>query len=172
MQRRTPTTVKGFTLIELLLYVALTSIMVGTISAFLFLTLQVRVKNQVINEVEQQGQQAMQRIAQVIRNASDITTPVQGASGSSATLVVTPAGNSPTSFDLSAGALRITQGAGAAVVLTNARVTASALTFTNLSRSASSHDLRIQFTLTAVNSSGRNEYDFAKTFTTSAHVRP
>lgn len=172
MQRRTPTTVKGFTLIELLLYVALTSIMVGTISAFLFLMLQVRVKNQVINEVEQQGQLAMQQITQVIRNASDITTPVQGASGSSTTLVVTPAGNSPTSFDLSAGALRITQGAGAAVVLTNARVTASALTFTNVSRSATSRTLRVQFTLTAANSSGRNEYDYTKTFTTTAHVRP
>jgi hypothetical protein len=146
--------------------------MVGTISAFLFLTLQVRVKNQVINEVEQQGQQAMQRISQVIRNATGVTAPVQGVSGSSTTLTVTPVGNSPTVFDLSAGALRITEGAGAAVALTNARVTASALTFTNVSRSASSHDLRIQFTLTAVNSSGRNEYDFAKTFTTSAHVRP
>lgn len=162
----------GFTLVELLLYVALTTIMVGTISAFLFLMLQVRVKSQVINEVEQQGQQAMQRITQVIRKASDITVPAQGASGSSATLVVTPVGSSPTVFDLSAGALRITEGVGAPVVLTNSRVTASALTFTNVSRSVSSHDLRIQFTLTAVNSSGRNEYDYTKTFTTTAHVRP
>jgi Tfp pilus assembly protein PilW len=170
--RRTLRTKKGFTLVELLLYVALTTIMVGTTSVFLFITLQVRVKNQVITEVEQQGQQAMQRITQVIRNATDITTPAQGVSGASATLVVVPAGNSPTIFDLSAGALRIKEGAGAAVVLTNARVTASALNFTNLSRSASSHDIRVQFTLTAVNSSGRSEYDFTKTFTTTAHVRP
>ncbi|MDP2789798.1 MAG: prepilin-type N-terminal cleavage/methylation domain-containing protein [bacterium] len=170
--RRSSRQVRGFTLVELLLYVALTTIMVGTISVFLFMTLQVRVKNQVINEVEQQGQQAMQRITQVIRNATDITAPVQGASGASTTLVVTPTGNSPTVFALTAGALRITEGAGTAVVLTNGRVIASALTFTNLSRSASSHDLRVQFTLTAVNNSGRNEYDFAKTFTTSAHVRP
>lgn len=163
---------KGFTLVELLLYVALTTIMVGTISAFLFMTLQVRVKSQVISEVEQQGQQAVQRIAQVIRNATDITTPVQGASGSSVTLTVTPSGSSPTVFDLVAGTLRITEGTGSPTALTNDRVTASALTFSNLSRSASSHDLRIQFTLTAVNSSGRNEYDFTKTFITTAHVRP
>jgi Tfp pilus assembly protein PilW len=169
---RAPSIPKGFTLVELLLYVALTTIMVATISTFLFLMLQVRVKSQVINEVEQQGQQAMQRITQVIRNATDITVPTQGASGSSATLVVTPAGNSPTVFDFSAGALRITEGAGSPVVLTNARVAASALTFTNVSRSTASHDLRVQFTLTAVNNSGRNEYDYAKTFTTTAHARP
>ena len=163
---------KGFTLVELLLYVAMTTIMVGTISVFLFIILQVRVKNQVINEVEQQGQQVVQRINQVVRNATGITVPSIGVSGASTTLTVTPAGNSPTVFDLSTGALRITEGAGSPIVLTNARVTVSALTFTNTSRSAISKDLRVTFTLTAVNSSGRNEYDYTKTFTTSAHVRP
>lgn len=163
---------RGFTLIELLLYISLTSIMVATISTFVFLTLQVRVKNQVILEVEQQGQQAMQRITQVIRNASSISSPAQGASGTSTTLTVLPAANSPTVFDLQTGALRITQGAGSPVVLTNARVTVSGLTFTNTSRSATSRDLRIVFTLSAVNASGRNEYDFSKTFTSTAHVRP
>lgn len=164
--------VRGFTLVELLLYIALTTIMVGTTSVFLFLTLQVRIKNQIINEVEQQGQQAMQRITQVVRNAVTLTSPSIGASGSSVTLTVTPPGNSSTVFDLSAGVLRIAEGAGSPVALTNARVTASALTFTNTSRSAASEDLRVQFTLTSVNSSGRNEYDFTKTFTTTAHVRP
>lgn len=162
----------GFTLIELLLYIGLTSIMVATISTFVFLTLQVRIKNQVINEVEQQGQQAMQRITQVIRNASSISNPAQGTSGASATLTVLPAGNSPTVFDLNSGALRITQGAGSPVALTNARVTVSGLTFTNTSRNVTSRDLRIVFTLSAVNASGRNEYDFSKTFTSTAHVRP
>lgn len=164
--------VRGFTLVELLLYIALTTIMVGTISVFLFMALQVRVKSHVTNEVEQQGQLVMQRIAQVARNATSISLPAQGASGSAVTLVVTPPGNSPTVFDLAAGVLRITEGAGSPVALTNGRVTGSALTFTNLSRSAASEDLRVQFTLTAVSSSGRNEYDYTKTFTTTVHARP
>lgn len=163
---------QGFTLIELLLYIALTSVMVAAISGFLILTLQARVKNQTIAEVEQQGLAALQRITQVVRNATSITVPAIGASGNSLTLTVTPAGNSPTVFDLAAGTFRITEGAGSPVALTNPRVTASALTFTNVSRSATSETLRVQFTLTSVNSSGRNEYDYSKTFTTTAHVRP
>ncbi|MEK7631851.1 MAG: prepilin-type N-terminal cleavage/methylation domain-containing protein [Patescibacteria group bacterium] len=164
--------IRGFTLIELLLYITLTSVMVAAVSGFLILTLQARVKHQTIAEVEQQGIAAMQRITQVIRNATSITVPAIGTSGSSVTLAVTPPGNSPTVFDLSAGALRITEGAGSPATLTNTRVTASALTFTNISRSAASETLRVQFTLTYASTSTRQEYDYSKTFTTTAHVRP
>lgn len=51
--------------------------------------------------------------------------------------------------------------------LVNSQVTISGLTFT----SSSPHSVRIQFTLTAVNPSGRNEYDFSKTFYGSATIR-
>jgi Tfp pilus assembly protein PilW len=162
---------KGFTLVELLLYVALTTIMAATVSTFVFLTLQARVKSQVTTEVEQQGMQVMQLVTQIVRNATGITTPPIGTSGSVATVTVLNIASSPTTFDLAAGTLRITEGANAPVALTNTRVTASGLTFTNVSRSASSRTMRVQFTLAAVNSSGRNEYDYAKTFTTTADVR-
>ncbi len=163
---------RGFTLIELLLYITLTSVMVAAVSGFLILTLQARVKHQTITEVEQQGLAAMQRITQVVRNATSISAPSIGTSGSVATLSVIPAGSSPTVFDLSTGALRITEGVGSPVTLTNSRITASALTFTNLSRSASSETLRVQFTLTYASPSSRQEYDYAKTFTTTVHARP
>ncbi|MBI5222371.1 MAG: prepilin-type N-terminal cleavage/methylation domain-containing protein [Candidatus Magasanikbacteria bacterium] len=162
---------KGFTLVELLLYASITSVMLLVISVFLSTLLESRVKNQTIAEVEQQGTQVMQLITQTARNAEAITSPATGASASSLTLDVVTVASDPTIFDLSGGVIRIKEGAGTATALTNSRVTASALTFQNLSRTSTPGTIRIMFTLTYVNSSGRNEYTYAKTFYGSASLR-
>ena len=162
---------RGFTLIELLLYIAISSVILLVISVFLSVLLGSRVKNQTIAEVEQQGAQVMQIIAQTVRNAEAITLPIITTNSSSLTLDVITVANDPTVFDLSGGVIRIKEGAGAVVSLTNARVAASALTFQNLSRASTPGTVRILFTLTSVNSSGRNEYNFTKTFTGSATLR-
>ena len=162
---------KGFTLIELLLYVGISSVMLLAISVFLSTLLQSRIKNQTIAEVGQQGLQVMQLITQTVRNADVLNSPLQGASASSLSLNTYTAGNNPTVFDLSGGAIRITEGATAAVILSNTRVTASALTFQNLSRANTPGTIRIQFTITHVNTEGRNEYQYTKTFVGSATLR-
>jgi len=161
----------GFTLIELLLYVSIASVMMLVISIFLSTMLESRVKNQTIAEVEQQGSQVMQVIMQTARNAEAITSPAVGASASALTLDVVTVANDPTVFNLLSGAIRITEGAGSAVPLTNSRVTASALTFQNLSRASTPGTIRITFTLSHVNTSGRNEYNYSKTFYGSASLR-
>jgi Tfp pilus assembly protein PilW len=161
----------GFTLIELLLYVGISSIILLITSLFLFTLLQSRIKNQTIAEVEQQGLQVLQIITQTARNAEAITSPLPGVSAASLTLDVITAASDPTIFDLSSGAIRIQEGAGAAVPLTNSRVTASALNFQNLSRASTPGTIRISFTLTHVNPEGRNEYSFTKTFYASASLR-
>ncbi len=162
---------KGFTLIELLLYVSIASILLLATSAFLFALLESRTKNQTIAEVDQQGIHVIQLITQAARNAETITAPTVGTSASSLTLDVITAASDPTVIDLSSGVIRITEGAGSAVELTNSRVTASGLTFQNLSRASTPGTIQIQFTLTYVNPSGRNEYDFTKTFISSATLR-
>jgi hypothetical protein len=145
--------------------------MLLVISAFLAFLLQSRVKNQTIAEVEQQGLAVMQVVAQTARNAEVITSPTQGVSASSLTLNVVTVANDPTIFDLASGVIRIKEGAGTAIALTNNRVVASALTFQNLSRTGTPGNIRVQFTLTHINPEGRNEYDFSKTFVGSAALR-
>ncbi len=162
---------QGFTLIETLLYVALTSILLLALSAFLFILLESRIKNQTIAEVEQQGLQVMQLITQTVRNAEAITSPSIGTSASTVTLDVVTAANDPTVFDLSGGVLRITEGAGSPISLSNTHVTVSSLTVQNLSRASTPGTIRIFFTLTHVNPDGRNEYNFSKTFYASASLR-
>ncbi|MDD5626512.1 MAG: type II secretion system protein [Patescibacteria group bacterium] len=164
-------TQRGFTLIELLLYVAVASAILLAISVFLSILLQSRIKNQTIAEVEQQGLQVMQLVTQTARNAEAITSPAQGASASSLTLDVISAASDPTIFDLASGAIRVKEGAGSATALTNSRVTASALTFQNLSRTDTPGTVRVQFTLAHTNPEGRNEYSFTKTFIGSASLR-
>lgn len=162
---------RGFTLVELLLYLGLSAIMILVIAIFFGTVLEARVQNQVIAEVEQQGAAALQRITQTIRNADNITLPAIGGSASSLTLDMVPVAVDPTVFDLSGGVIRITEGAGSTVALTNARITASALTFQNLSRASTPGTIRIQFILTHVNPSSRQEYTYARTFYGSASLR-
>ena len=155
---------KGFTLIELLLYIAIASIIVFTTASLLRFTLESRVKNQTIAEVEQEGAQVMQLITQTVRNATAISSPTIGASGASLSVDTTV-------FDLSGGAIRIKEGAGAAVNLTSSKITVSSLNFQNLSRVSTPNIARVSFTVTYTNSSGRNEYDFTKSFYGSAGLR-
>ncbi len=137
---------KGFTLIELLLYVGIVGAIIFSVAGFLSLLMQSRVKNQTIAEVEQQGVAVMQIITQAGRNASAV--------------------DFTNSYDLSGGAIRDNT-----IALTNSRVVASGLSFQNLSRTGTHGTVRIQFTLTSVNPSGRNEYDYNKTFYATATLR-
>jgi len=161
----------GFTLIELLLYVAISGIILLVISLFLQTLLESRIKNQTIAEVEQQGIQVMQIITQTVRNADVLNSPTIGAGATSLSVNTYTAGNNPTIFDLSGGVIRVTEGASSAVELTNSRIIASVLNFQNRSRSGTPGIIRISFTLTHINPSGRNEYNFSKTFYASASLR-
>lgn len=162
---------RGFTLIELLLYVSITGLLLLSVTIFFSLLFQVRIKNQVIAEVEQQGMQVMQIMTQTIRNAENITAPTQGGSDASLSIDVLTSSSDPTVFALSGGVLQITEGTATPISLTNSRVTVSDLTFQNLSRTSTPGTVRITLTITAVNPSGRNEYNFTKTFVGSATLR-
>lgn len=162
---------QGFTLIELLLYIAIASVILLTTAGFLATLLSARVKHQTIAEVEGQGRVAMELILQTIRTAELITLPATSTSASSLVLNVVSGGLDPTIFDSSGGIIRSTEGAGASVALTNTRVSATNLMFLNLSRAGTPGAVRVSFTLSLVNSSGRNEYEYSKTFYGSASLR-
>lgn len=162
---------KGFTLIELLLYIGIASIIVFSTASLLRFTLESRVKNQTIAEVEQEGAQVMQLITQTIRNGTAINSPTIGTSGASLSVNVVTGANSPTVFDLSSGRIRIKEGAGAATNITSSKVTITNLNFQNLSKTSSPNTIRISFTISFINLSGRNEYNNTQNFYGSASLR-
>lgn len=159
---------KGFTLLELLLYVSTAGLLLMALAIFLIMLFQARVKNQTISEVEHQGLQIMQSITQSVRNSEVINSPSAGGSASTLSLDVITGSLDPTVFDLSSGVLRIQEGVTAPVALNNSRVIVSGVSFYNTSRLGTPGIVRIQFTLTHQNPEGRNEYQYQKTFTTSA----
>jgi Tfp pilus assembly protein PilW len=161
----------GFTLIELLLYVVIASTLLVILSTFLSLLLGAQVKGQAITEVDGQGTSAIQVITQAIRNADGATSPATSTSATSLTLVVATSSLSPTIFDIASGTLRMKEGANAAIALTSSKVIASALSFANLSRTGTPSAIRVQFTLSYANPTGRSEYSVVKTFYASASLR-
>ena len=162
---------KGFSLIELLLYIALASVILIAVSYFIIMVLQARVKNQTINEVTSQGISAMQMIRQTIKNAESINNPAKGSSASSASIDVYTQANDPTVFDVSNGALRIKEGSADAINLTNARVTVSDLSFTNVSKTERLKSIKIQFTVTHINPANKNEYNYHETFYETINIK-
>ena len=162
---------RGVTLVELLLYVSLMAVMLLGVSILLAVLLSSRVKNQTIAEVEQQGVQVLKTITNTIRNSENIISPLGGTSAASLVLDMLDATKDPTTFDLSASTVRITEGASSPLPLTGARLIASGLEFQNLSRPATPGTVRIKFTLAHINPETKNEFEYSKTFHASASLR-
>jgi type II secretory pathway pseudopilin PulG len=91
----------GYTLLELLLYIAIVGGLLTAVTFFLGVVVDSRVKNESISDVDNQGTAIMDSMTQTIRNATSITVPAAGASGSSLTLVVPTGSLSPTVFSMS-----------------------------------------------------------------------
>lgn len=168
---KTQSSATGFTLIELLFYVVTVGALLTAAIGFFGVITSDRVKNQSISEVNQQGAIAMDYLTTTIRNASSITSPAAGATAASLTVVVPTASLSPTVFSLNGTVLQVAEGAGAAVPLTGGQVSISGLSFKNLTRSGTKGTVQISFIASRVNTTGRNEYDYQKTFVTSVMIR-
>lgn len=164
-------TSRGFTLVETLLYVSIVSMMLLVMSAFLFLIMQSRTKFQTISEVDQGGIQAMQIISQAIRNAKQINIPAQGAQGGTLSVEVEDAGKTPTVFNSDGANIQIKEGLGATMPLTNSKISVSGLNFHNVSAINTPGIIKFQFTITYINPSGRQEYEYAKAFYGSVALR-
>ena len=160
---------KGQTLVELLLYVGIAATVLTISSLFVNTLLEARTKAATIAEVDTQGSLALQRILQSVRNAEGVTTPSTGATGEILVLDVVTGADDPTQFALQSGVLEITEGASAAVALTNSKVVVSNLVFENLSTSEE-EAVRVRFTIARVNLEGRQEFSYTKTFEGGAVV--
>ena len=170
---RLKTGIRGLTLVEMILYVGICSALLLSLSSFYIFLLSSRIKSQSITEVEQQGLQAVQLVTQTVRNARSLDSPGIGSSGSLLSVTMINALLNPTTFDTDAsGTLRIKEGTGPYIPLTNSHVSVSALTFQNVSSSSSvDRVLHYTFTVTNNNPTGKNEYSYAKTFVGSATIR-
>jgi Tfp pilus assembly protein PilW len=160
---------KGFTLVEMMLYVAICSFILISLATFFSFLISARIKNQTIAEVNQGGVQVLQLVTQTIRNAKSVSVPASGVSSSTLSIITVSTSTTPTIFDVASGTVRIKEGSGAYVPLTNSRVSISSLVFTNTSASSTDGgSVNVSFTISYRNITGRNEYSFSKTFSDTA----
>jgi prepilin-type N-terminal cleavage/methylation domain-containing protein len=162
---------KGFTLVEVLLYLSIISVILFSVSFLLSILVEARIKNQTITEIDQIGAQVMSIMEQTIRNSDEVISPGAKTSSFSCSLSMSDATKNPTVFEEVSGVIRMREGVGEFVNLTSGYVEASNLSFSNLARDNTKGILRIQFTLTYKNYSGRNEYSYSKNFYGSAGLR-
>lgn len=158
---------RGMSLVETLVYVAIFSVFVIGLAGFSNNLGSIRLHNQVMFEVNDQGSHAVKTITQALRSASQVNSPTIGTDGTSLSVVTHSPATSPTVFSESGGVLYVTEGSGSPIALTNNKVVVSNIAFSNLSRPDTPPIIKIRFTLTSV--SAKDPY--AVTFDGSGALR-
>jgi len=129
----------GFSLIEAIIYVAILGTFIFAFVSFSNMMTTSRINNQIILEINNQGNQAIKTITRYIRNSTAFSI-----SNSSTLDLTTPNGN--VNFSVSGGILNITEGQGP-IALTNNKVIVNNLVFLNLSQNSTAENIKINLTL-------------------------
>ena len=162
---------KGFVLIEVLVYIAIFGLILAAAVALVSFTNRARAKQTVEREVEEQGRQVLEQMLYTARNSTGISSPADGAIGTSLSLGVDSSAASPTVFALVGSAINITEGSSSAVSLTNTKVIASALSVENLTRTGTAGSVGVSFTLSGTMTSGSTPFIYSQTFYGAASLR-
>lgn len=95
----------GFTMIELLIFIAIFSLVAVVMVPMLYATVETRMRQQTIELVEDNANQALQHIERRIRNAERIIYPAMGNTGSVLVLQMASGSINPTIIGVQTGAL-------------------------------------------------------------------
>ena len=162
---------KGFTIIEVLIYIAIATMLLFSLSSFIISVVDLRERAKVVNEIEQQGAQLMDTITRILREADSINSPTPGTFADNLSLSISEPAKNPTVFNLSNQILQITQGFASPENLSNNSVLIEDLKFINLSYPDTPGIVQIQFTLKYNYLNNRKNFNYIKTFQSSASLR-
>lgn len=158
----------GFTLVELILYVALISLVFGSLTTVGLVTIGEGQKSSVIQEVGATGRYISERIKKEIREAKGINS----ISSTSISLQSFISASDPTIIDLSSGNIRIKQGAASAVVINPTGTSITALVFTNNSSTdAKTKNVSFVFSVQSATTSANQRYINNLTLRGSGEIR-
>lgn len=155
-------------MIEMLLYIAIFSLIIGSILSIVMSISEQRIQNQITQEVDYQGQLALSNITQSLRNANTINTPTAGNTSNNLSFNTLSGVNSPTIYNTATdqNVIKLQQklGSAAAEYITSSRVSISNLSFTNRAITGGRDSIDISFTLTYYNPSGKAQLQYQKNF--------
>jgi len=171
MSHKRFTSTKGFTLIELTIYIAMVVGLLLVATSFAWNIINSRSKAFTVQEVEQNGRLIMEKFSQAARQATDITMPAVGASGTSVSFTMKESAKSPTVFMVSGNNITFKEGSGAAIQLNADAVQIQSGSFSNMS-TANGRTKQARFILTIkhTNPTGMNQWKYSDTFETSVEL--
>lgn len=162
---------RGFTLVDILLSTALAGVVVLALSQLWFSAVAIQTRAAWMSETDETGFLAASRVTEVARNADAILSPAPGASAASLSLDVAGSTADPTVFDVSGGALRVTEGASAPVNLTDpSRVRVTDFFVENVSAPGIAGAIRVRLTLVPARAEAEAA-EYEQSFYVSATLR-
>lgn len=162
---------RGFTLIEVLLSLAISSVLIVTLFAFVDLTFRSRVKDENIGVVESEGGVVLQIISQHLRNASGIVTPSASSTSSTLELTMPDAAVSPVRFWRSGAVMLMSERGANTTTLTSSRVVITSTTFRNMSRMGTPGSVRVELLIEAANPANNPAYEYERRFIGAGSLR-
>lgn len=165
---------KGVTLLETVIYVAVIAVVLTTMSVWMIDLMRIRAKNQVISEVQTNGRLILNRLSDASRHAELVNTGSStfGSDPGVLSFDMVDAGEDPTVFSLTAddGEFQVSVAGGGATSITSDVVSISNLVFTDLTSSEDLAIIQVEFTVTAVNSTGSPLYDYEESFQSALRI--
>jgi Tfp pilus assembly protein PilW len=162
---------KGISLVETLIYISIFSIFILSVTTFMSSLSSSRLHNQIVLEVNDQGARVMKTITQTLRNASQVNSPTIGNTALNLNLVTYTSIKNPTIFSENNGVIYMKEGSGAEIALTNNKVIASDLIFSNLSRPSTPNIIKISFKLSSISTTTSPGGAYSFTFFGSGGLR-
>ncbi len=134
---------KGFTIIEFMIYISILSVAIAAMGLVSMNVFSVGARTDAIQEVAHNGRFAMHKIGSTINEANSLIIPSQ--QGSIIQLAFTDPSRNPTTFDVTAGKLRITEAGRSPIDLTTSKVVVDRIFFTRVSNDSIRVEMNISF---------------------------
>ena len=164
---------KGFTLIEFLLYSIIVTATTGALIAIGINIMKVSAKVSVVEEVNYNGKMIIDEITSSVRESESIVYPSPGVQGEYLTLEMKIDTNNPVGFTKNEITETLIMQTGNDLFTTmNSNLTKiGEIKFSNVSYPGSPGTLKIEIDVMYRNLTGKEEYDFQKTFYTTENLR-
>lgn len=162
-KKKNKTTKKGFSLVEIMLYVAILSIFLLSMTAFINSVISAKAKNRIILEVERQGEYISSVIYESIVNSQSLNNPISGTT-SSLSLNTFDSNLNPTIFRIVDNRIAIKEGVSDDVYLNSENIIAENLVVTENSFVNSPENITLSFTLKTDTENSGTEYNYSQDF--------
>ncbi len=161
----------GFTLVEILLYAAIVAIMTTAIAGMLALSLQARVKNQVIESVESGAAIVLSDITTAIQNSQAVSLSTDGNGDAIVTVDVFDAAKDPTIYQLDGGVMTKKEGAASPVDISSSNIALDQFAVTdNTPVGETMQALSFSFDAAYAAASSRQEFQYNAHYQSTAQV--